>query len=185
MTARPGPRRAAHKDHRSYYRDHEQRGGHFKRQEIAGENGLTKFLDVFTWPRQRAGSGLGSGGPKGSSGEHQQLDHHRQARQYAYWGHGPKPLAAEGFFAVHAQEHYHEKEQDHDGTGVDDDLHCGQEVRSLVYEEQGYPEQSGNQRKGAVDGVAQEHHAEGAGRGQRCTNAVDRPSGGVGQPGNC
>ena len=72
-------------------------------------------------------------------------------------------LLGQVLLAVDAEEHDHEEEQHHDGAGVDDDLHGGQEVGLLLDEEHGHPEQRHDQHQRGVHGVAGDHHADGAG----------------------
>ena len=85
--------------------------------------------------------------------------------------------------SVDAQEHDHEQEQDDDGAGVDDDLHGGQEVGRLVDELDGDAEQGHDQHEGAVDRVAQQDHAEGAGQDQGGAGEEHDPRRGVRQVG--
>ena len=61
---------------------------------------------------------------------------------------------------VDAQQHDDEEEQHHDGPGVDDDLHGGQELGVLGDEQHGHPEQGAHQAQRGVDGVARADHPE-------------------------
>ena len=82
---------------------------------------------------------------------------------------GQRALAAQRLeghvlLPVDPEEHDHEQEQHHDGAGVDDHLHGGQERGMLEDEEHGHAEQGHDQHQGGVDRVARHHHPDGAGQ---------------------
>ena len=61
---------------------------------------------------------------------------------------------------VDTEQHDDEQEQHDDRTGINDDLHRGQELRVLLDEQHRHAEQCHHQHEGGVDRVACKHDAE-------------------------
>ena len=105
---------------------------------------------------------MGTGRPVDPGQEQQQGEPRRPDDE------GERPLAGkrialQGFQPVHAQQHDDEQEEHHDGAGVDNHLHDGEEVGRLLHEQHGDAEQRHHEHQGGVDGVAGSDDPDGAG----------------------
>src|SRR5258708_4225148 len=135
----------------------QDRGGLEDVEEAGGEEDLSHL----------AGGGVELGGgrpvPVQEDGAHLE-DQERGQGEGGARERAPAPLLLG--LALDVQQHQHEQEKNHDGPGVDHHLQHGDEGGAQQAVDRGETAESGDEGKGAVEGVPLAHHDQGGAQGR-------------------
>ena len=169
LSAAPPGRPGQH--HRADDGDHEQHRGDLEGEHVVGEQ--TRGRAALMLGRRRASSDRGRRSRAGltrsivvarrdrrrSPCRGRRRRRRRRAVRWPFNG-----SIAEVFGAIDAEQHDHEQEQHDDRTGVDDHLHCREELASWATNSTATPNSVSTRLSAAWTGLRAQHDAEGAAR---------------------